>query len=72
MSNSSGYLRKHGQTRDEHCAPIVCNGLRAELVTGVKNLLSSSQGVRQLDLIRARLNARAAALAVLRPLEIAR
>jgi hypothetical protein len=59
MSNSSGYLRKHGEIRDQHCAPIVGNGLRS----AIKGLLSPSQSERQLDLVRARLNARATALA---------
>lgn len=67
MSNSSLYLRKHGETQDEHCAPIVGNGLRAQIMTEVKGLLSPSQGERQLELIRARLDARAAALAAQRP-----
>lgn len=71
MSNSSGYLREHGETSAEHCAPIICNGLRAEIATGVMNLLSPSQSARQLKLIRARLNARAAALAEFRPLQAA-
>lgn len=63
MSNSSLYPRKHGETQDEHCAPILGNGLRSQIVTEVKGLLSPSQGERQLDLVRARLDARAAALA---------
>jgi hypothetical protein len=55
MSNASGYLRQHGEAPDEHCAPIVGNGLRSTF----KGLLSPSQAERQLDLVRARLNARA-------------
>lgn len=47
---------------EQHCAPIVYNGLRAELTAGVTNLLSPSRHMRQLDLIRRRLNARAATL----------
>lgn len=65
MSNSSLYLRKNEETQDEHCAPILGNGLRSQLMTEVKGLLSlsPSQGERQLDLVRARLAARAGALA---------
>lgn len=69
MSNSSGYLRKHGETQDEHCAPILGNGLRSQIMTEVKGLLS--QGERQLDLVRARLDARAAALAAPQPETVA-
>ncbi|OAF07430.1 Hint domain-containing protein [Bradyrhizobium neotropicale] len=65
MSNSSSYL---GETLEQHCAPIVSNGLRAELTGGVRTLLSPSQHTRQLHLIRARLNARAAALGGRQPL----
>lgn len=61
MSNSANYLRKHGETTAQHCAPIIGNGLRAELVTGVKNLLSPQRD-HHLDAVRARLNARAATL----------
>lgn len=61
MSSSSSHP---GGTLERHCAPIVHNGLRAELTAGVRNLLSSSQRMRKLHLIRARLNARAAALGV--------
>jgi hypothetical protein len=71
MSNSSLYLRKHGETQDEHCAPIVGNGLRSQIMTEVKGLLSPSQGKRQLDLVRARLDARAAALGAQQPETVA-
>ncbi|WFU76344.1 Hint domain-containing protein [Bradyrhizobium sp. CB2312] len=71
MSNASSYLRGHGQTRDEHCAPIVGNGLRAQIKTEVKGLLSPSRGERQLDLVRARLDARAAALTAQQPETVA-
>lgn len=67
MSNSSLYLRKHGEAQGEHCAPVLGNGLRAQIMTEVKGLLSPSQSQRQLDLVRARLDARAAALAAQRP-----
>ena len=70
MNNSSSYsLGRTG--RAEHCAPIVCNGLRTEFATEIGSLLSSSHSVRQLELIRARLDARATALAESRPLETA-
>jgi hypothetical protein len=71
MSNSSLYLRKHGDTQDEHCAPILGNGFRAQIMTEVKGLLSPPQSGRQLDTVRARLDARAAALAAQRPETIA-
>lgn len=47
---------------EQHCAPIVYNGLRAERTAGATNLLSPSRHMRQLHLIRSRLNARAATL----------
>ncbi|WP_426418707.1 hypothetical protein [Bradyrhizobium genosp. A] len=71
MSNSSLYLRKHGETQDEHCEPILGNGLRSQIMTEVKGLLPPSQGERQLDRVRARLDARAAALAVQQPETVA-
>lgn len=58
----SGSSSDPGGTLERHCAPIVHNGLRAELTAGVRNMLSSSQHMRKLHLIRARLNARATAL----------
>jgi hypothetical protein len=61
----------YGETRDRHCAPIVDNGLRSEWSSGVRKLLLPSQRTRQLDLIRARLNTRAAALAEQNQLETA-
>ena len=67
MSNSSNYLRQHGEAKDEHDAPIVGNGLRS----AVKDLVSPSQGERQLDLIRARPDARAVALVAQQPENVA-
>ncbi|QPF94530.1 Hint domain-containing protein [Bradyrhizobium commune] len=61
----------HGEAQDQHCAPIVDNGLRSEWSSGVRKLFLPSQRTRQLDLIRSRLNARAAALAERKPLEVA-
>jgi len=65
MSNFADYLRQHGESelRDVHCAPVVCKGRRGELMTKARSLVSPVLGPQQLDLIRARLNARAMTLA---------
>lgn len=65
MSNFAGYLRKLGgsETRDAQCAPAVCRGRRSELMTKARSLISPLSGPQQLDLIRARLKARAMTLA---------
>jgi hypothetical protein len=47
MSNSSFFQRKHGDTQDEHRAPILGNGLRSQIMPEVKGLLSPSQSGRQ-------------------------
>lgn len=58
MSNFSSYLQKSDAT-DTYCAPVVCNGLHAEFMTKVRKLLTPWRAARRLDLIRARLKARA-------------
>jgi hypothetical protein len=65
MSNFSTYPRKSGATeaRDGYCAPVEGNGLQTEFMTMVRKLLTPWRGPRQLDLIRARLKARAMTLA---------
>lgn len=64
MSNFADYIRDHGtaQASDRHCAPIVCNGLRSELMTMVRSRLSRWRGPQKIDTIRARLEQRAMAL----------
>jgi len=64
MSNFADYVRRHGATEvpDLHCTAIVCNGLRSELSTTVRSLVSPWLGPQKLDDIRARLKQRAMAL----------
>jgi hypothetical protein len=64
MSNFADYVRKYGaaEAPDRHCAPIVCNGLRSELMTMVRSRVSRWRGPQKLDTIRARLERRATAL----------
>jgi hypothetical protein len=64
MSNFGDYLRKFGgsETRAVRCAPVVCDGLRSELMTKVRSLISPLRGPQQFDLIRAQLKKRAMTL----------
>jgi Hint domain len=64
MSNFADYLRKYGEAdaAERHCAPIVCNGLRSELRTEVRRLMSPWLGRQKFDQIRARLERRAMTL----------
>ncbi len=53
------YSRRHEQRRDNHCAPIVCNGMRAELRSRARSALSPWLGPQKLDIVRERLELRA-------------
>ena len=65
MSNFADYLRNFGRSerRDVRCAPIVCNGVRGELMTKARGLISPVLGPQKLDIIRGRLKDRAMTLA---------
>lgn len=64
MSNFADYVRKYGaaEAPDRHCAPIVCNGLRSELMIMVRRRVSPWRGPQKFDTIRARLEQRAMTL----------
>jgi hypothetical protein len=64
MTNFADYVREHGPTEapELYCAAIVCNGLRSELSTRVRSLISPWLGPQKFDNIRARLEQRAMAL----------
>jgi hypothetical protein len=64
MSNFAEHVRKYGtaEAPERHCAPIVCNGLRSELSTRARSMMSPWLGPQKLDHIRSRLEQRAMAL----------
>jgi Hint domain len=64
MSNFADYFREHGATEAPalYCAAIVCNGLRSELSTRVRSLMSPWLGPQKFDNVRIRLEQRAMAL----------
>src|SRR6202048_1500195 len=53
MSNFADYVREHGTSEAPavHCAPIVCHGLRSEVSTAARSLLSPWLGPQKLDKI---------------------
>jgi Hint domain len=65
-SNFAEYLRLYGapDTQDLPCAPISFCGLRGELMSRLRNVMSPWRGPQKLDIIRDRLEDRANSLAV--------
>jgi Hint domain len=63
MSNFADYFRSHGaaEAKDRHCAPLLCNGPRAELRTRARSLLSPWLGLQRFDDVRMRLELQALA-----------
>lgn len=61
MSNFADYLRKHGEqdAQQVHCAPIAGNGRRSAMLTKARRLVSPLLGPQKVDVIGARLGARA-------------
>jgi hypothetical protein len=64
MSNFAHYVREHGasEAQDAYCAAIVCNGVRSELRTRIRSLMSPWLGPQKFDDIRVRLEQRAMAM----------
>jgi hypothetical protein len=61
MRNFADYVREHGasEAQDAYCAAIVCNGVRSELSTRIRSLMSPWLGPQKFDDIRVRLEQRA-------------